>query len=148
MWKTQNGLLGKYLLIFEILKFIDIDLYLASSSMYSFWEEMCLAYLTSFFITIILFMITLNDKVNICVCLWRKVRYRGVTVWNVILKSKTNSNCSEYVFSKYLKIIFSPGYILIVMCYAIPSIALWPGQKCFNKYFNLHITEIIHVNPV
>ena len=37
------------------------------------------------------------------------IRYRGVTVCNAILKSKINSNCSEYVLSKSLKSSFIEG---------------------------------------
>ena len=63
-----------------------------------------------FSITIILYIITVHDKSeylhvpleksNLSLfCIW----YQGVTVWNVILKSKINSKCCEYVFSKSLK---------------------------------------------
>ena len=41
---------------------------------------------------------------------------------------------------KIFKITFNWGYILIVMCYAILSIALWPEHKCFSEYYNLHLT--------
>ena len=54
---------------FKMLKFIDINLYSTGRFMYKFWAEMSLGYLTSFFIAIMLYIITSHDKVNICMFL-------------------------------------------------------------------------------
>ena len=113
----------------KILKFIDINLYLTVRFMYKFLRGGVPGVFNKFFHR--------NNAVHnyftrqseyLHVPLEKSnlsqfcIRYRGVTVWNAILKSTINSNCSEHVFSKSLK--SSLRYILIVMCCAIPSIAL------------------------
>ena len=55
----------------KILKFININLYLTGGLMTRFLEEMCQGYLAVFPIAIILYIITLHDKVNISIYLWR-----------------------------------------------------------------------------
>ena len=41
------------------------------------------------------------------------IRYRGVVVWNAILKSKINPDTSEFVFAKALKACIIDGNLTI-----------------------------------
>ena len=94
----------------KILKFIDINLYLTGRFMYKFlsgdvprvFNEFfhCNNAIHNYFARQSKYLHVPLEKSNLSqFC----IRYRGVTVWNAILKSKINSNCSEYVFSKSLK---------------------------------------------
>ena len=98
-------------------------------------EEMSLGYLTSCFIAIIMYIINLHGKVNICLLLWRKV-ISPSSAYGTGYQFKLFRVCVFKIF----KIIIYREYILTVMCCATPSVALWPEQKCSSEYSNLHIT--------
>ena len=94
----------------KILKYRDINLYLTGRFMYKFlsgdvprvFNEFfhCNNAVHNYFTRQREYLHVPLEKSNLSqFC----IRYRGVTVWNAILKSKINSNCSEYVFSKSLK---------------------------------------------
>ena len=68
---------------------------------------------------IVLSVVILRDKVNIYMYPWKEVisqfciRYRGVVVWNVILKSKIYPDTSEFVFGKALKACILDGNLTL-----------------------------------
>ena len=100
----------RIMFVLKILKFIDINLYLTGRFMQRFFRgdvpgifnELfhCNNYVHNYFTRQSEYLPVPLEKSNLSqFC----IRYRVVTVWNAILKSNINSNCSEYVFSKSLK---------------------------------------------
>ena len=94
----------------KILKFTDINTYLTGRFMYKFYKKNVPEIFTSFF--------QCNSSVHGYSTRQREylhappvksnlsqfsIRYRGVVVWNAILKSKINPDVSEFVFVKSFK---------------------------------------------
>ena len=104
----------------KVLKFSDINLYLTGRFMYKCYTDKVPDIFTDFFqCNSSVHGYATRQSEHLHVPLERSnlsqfcIRYRGVVVWNAILKSKINPDTSEFVFAKSLKAYILDGKLTL-----------------------------------
>ena len=104
----------------KILKFTDINAYLTGRFMYKCYTKNVPGIFSDFFqCNSAVHGYSTRQSEHLHVPLERSnlsqfcIRYRGVVVWNAILKSKINPDTSEFVFAKALKACIIDGNLTI-----------------------------------